>query len=284
MAEPGQELLLEPAGRALAALRFGTRGGPRVLALHGWLDNAASFAALAAHLPELDLVALDFPGHGHSAHRPPRSWYHYIDYVDDALAALDELGWDECVVLGHSLGGAVASVLAAARPNRVSKLLLIEALGPLGWRPGTAVDALRLGFDERAAVAAKQLRVFKDASEAVTARMRANHLSEGAARMLVERSLARVEGGHAWRSDPRLTVTSPVRIHETIIREWLGAIACPALLVAADPPQAYFEAALRHERAACVPNLRSVVLAGNHHLHLEDPAPVAREIRDFLAA
>src|SRR5687768_9636862 len=94
-----EELLLDPAGRALAARRHGT-GGVRVLALHGWLDNAMSFAPLAAVLPELEIVALDLPGHGHSAHRPSRSWYHYVDYVDDALAALDALGWDDCVLLG----------------------------------------------------------------------------------------------------------------------------------------------------------------------------------------
>ena len=284
MADAPQELLIDPAGRALAALRFGTRGGPRVLALHGWLDNAASFAALADELPECDVVALDFPGHGHSGHRPPRSWYHYIDYVDDALAALDELGWQQCAVLGHSLGGAVASVLAAARPARVSKLMLIEALGPLGWRPGTAVEALRKGFDERATAPAKQLRVFADPSDAVAARMRANHLSEAAARRLVARSLARVDGGYAWRSDPRLTVATPARIHEDQIREWLAAIACPTLLIAADPPQPYFDASLREARMACVPDLRAVVLPGNHHLHLEDPVPVAREIRAFLAS
>ena len=122
-----EDLRFDRGGRDLAALRYGTRGGTRVLALHGWLDNAMSFAPLAAQLPELDLVALDLPGHGHSAHRPPRTWYHYIDYLDDALLALDALGWDRCVLLGHSLGGAVASVLAAARPERVEGLLLIEA-------------------------------------------------------------------------------------------------------------------------------------------------------------
>lgn len=284
MVDPGQELLLDPAARALAALRFGTRGGTRVLALHGWLDNANSFAPLAAALPELDFVALDLPGHGHSAHKPPRTWYHYIDYLDDALAALDELGWDDCVLLGHSLGGAVASVLAAARPRRVAKLVLIEALGPLGFRPGTAVDALRKGLDERASADAKQLRVFAEAADAVTARMRANGLSQGAARLLVERSLMRVPGGFAWRSDPRLTVATPLRVHENVIREWLGAIECPVLLIAADPSQPYFDAALREERQACVRDLRAVVLPGNHHLHLEDAAPVAGLVRDFLAA
>ena len=59
-----------PLGR-IAALRGGTPGAPRVLALHGWLDNAASFLPLAAHLRAIDLVALDLPGHGHSAHLPP---------------------------------------------------------------------------------------------------------------------------------------------------------------------------------------------------------------------
>jgi pimeloyl-ACP methyl ester carboxylesterase len=145
-------------------------------------------------------------------------------------------------------------------------------------------DALRRGFDERAAADAKQLRVFADPSEAVTARMRANGLSEPAARALVTRSLARVHGGYAWRSDPRVTVATPVRVHEDTIREWLGAIACPALLIAADPPQPYFDAALREARMACVRDLRTVVLPGNHHLHLEDPAPVAREIRAFLGS
>lgn len=279
-----QDLLFDPGGRALAARRFGTRGGTRVLALHGWLDNANSFAPLAAALPELDLVALDLPGHGHSSHRPPRTWYHYIDYLDDALAAFDALGWDEAVLLGHSLGGAVASVLAAARPQRVQRLVLIEALGPIAARPDTAVDSLRKALDERAVAAEKQLRTFQHPSEAIAARMRANGLSEAAARLLVDRSLRAVDGGFAWRSDPRLTVATPARIHESMIREWLAAIECRVLLVAADPSPPYFETELREARMACVRNLDSVVLPGNHHLHLEDPEPVARAIRAFLAS
>ena len=279
-----EDLRFDRGGRDLAALRFGTRGGTRVLALHGWLDNAMSFAPLAAQLPELDLVALDLPGHGHSAHRPPRTWYHYIDYLDDALLALDGLGWDRCVLLGHSLGGAVASVLAAARPERVEGLLLIEALGPLAFKPGSAVAALRAGLDERASADDKQLRLFPDLASAVAARARANGLSEGVARLLVERSLRAVEGGFEWRSDPRLKIASPMRIHEDMIREWLGAIDAPTLLIAADPSPPYFDTGTRHARMACVRQLREVVLPGNHHLHMEDPAPVANAIRAFLQA
>ena len=59
-----------PMGR-IAGLRQGEAGQPRVLALHGWLDNAASFLPLAAHLDGVELVAPDLPGHGRSAHLPP---------------------------------------------------------------------------------------------------------------------------------------------------------------------------------------------------------------------
>ena len=58
--------------------RFDTDSGVEktpVLALHGWLDNAASFVPLARHLEGLDLVAVDLPGHGRSAHLAPGDRY-----------------------------------------------------------------------------------------------------------------------------------------------------------------------------------------------------------------
>ena len=54
---------------------MGEAQGPKVLALHGWLDNAASFIPLAGQLPHLDLVMLDLPGHGRSAHLGPGAEY-----------------------------------------------------------------------------------------------------------------------------------------------------------------------------------------------------------------
>jgi pimeloyl-ACP methyl ester carboxylesterase len=110
----------------LEALEYGDPSAPAVLALHGWLDNAASFERLAPLIPGVRLIALDLPGHGHSQHRPAGTWYHYIDYVSDVLAAADALGLERFTLLGHSLGAATASVVAAARPERVEALWLIE--------------------------------------------------------------------------------------------------------------------------------------------------------------
>jgi len=60
--------LVTPLGRR-AGLHWRTENAPRVLCLHGWLDNAASFIPLAPLLDKLEVFALDFPGHGNSEHR-----------------------------------------------------------------------------------------------------------------------------------------------------------------------------------------------------------------------
>ena len=70
-----QPFAMDVAGARVAGLRGGPAGGTRVLALHGWLDNAASFVPLAPHLANVELVAIDLPGPGHSAHLPAGAVY-----------------------------------------------------------------------------------------------------------------------------------------------------------------------------------------------------------------
>ena len=79
-----------PAG-IVRGLRTGAAGGPRVLALHGWLDNAASFVPLAPELPGLDLVAPHLPGHGASDHLPPGTDYSFAGAVHAVLDIADAL-------------------------------------------------------------------------------------------------------------------------------------------------------------------------------------------------
>ena len=90
----GRETAIDIALGRIAALRWGEPGMPRVLALHGWLDNAASFVPLAPHLPGIDLVAIDLPGHGHSAHLPPGADYSFALAMHNVLDVADALGWE----------------------------------------------------------------------------------------------------------------------------------------------------------------------------------------------
>jgi pimeloyl-ACP methyl ester carboxylesterase len=252
-----------------------------VLALHGWLDNAASFDPLAPLIEDVHLVALDLPGHGRSDHRPRGNWYHFIDNLGDVLAAADALGFERFTLLGHSLGGAIASMLAAAAPERIEALWLIEALGPMSTEPAKSLPVLRQAIVDRTGAGAKTLRVFPTLELAVAARRQANGLSQRAAELLVERGTTAVAGGWTWSSDPRLTLTSAIRLTEEQILAYLSGIACPSLLVLADPPPPWLPASVMAERVKRVPNLSLQRIAGTHHLHLEDPAPVAAAIAKF---
>ena len=278
-----RELRLEGARGELAALRGGQAGGPPLLCLHGWLDNAASFAPLAPWLAAFDWVALDLPGHGASAHRAPGYDYAFVDWIHDVLDALDALRWPRASLLGHSMGGAIASVVAAAAPERVHRLALVEALGPLAGAAGAAGTRLREAVAARRAAAGRPARVIPDLETAVAMRLAATKMDAAAARLIVERNLRPVAGGFSWRSDPRLTLPTHVRMPEEAVQAILRELQAPTLVVAADPPPAYFDAAVREARLACVRDVRLQVLPGGHHLHMEQADVVGPLLRDFLA-
>ena len=275
-----------PGGRGeLAALRFGDPDGPKLLALHGWLDNAASFVPLAASLEGFDVVALDLPGHGASAHRAAGYDYVYVDWLHDVLDALDALGWERAHLLGHSMGATLASTLAAAAPERVAKLALIEGLGPLGGPAESAGTRLREAVAARRALDARREdapRVIKDIDTALAARLQATPMREADARLIVERNLQAVAGGWSWRSDPRLRLPSSTRLPEAAIRAILQAVDAPTLLVAAEPAPPYFPPALRAERIACLRDASLHVLEGGHHVHMERAPEIGALLRDFL--
>ena len=93
MSHTVEEVRLSLPHIELAAHLFGPEDGLPVIALHGWLDNAASFARLAPKLDGLRIVALDFAGHGHSEHRPAGAGYTLWDYAYDVLQVAEQFGW-----------------------------------------------------------------------------------------------------------------------------------------------------------------------------------------------
>ncbi|AXK73133.1 alpha/beta hydrolase [Lysobacter sp. TY2-98] len=277
-----REITLDtPFGR-LAGLRFGHGGAP-VLALHGWLDNAASFLPLSSRLAGLDLVAIDLPGHGASAHLPPSADYTLVAAARAVLSVADALGWSRFSLLGHSMGGATSTLVAAAAPERIERMALIEALGGLVEAEDRTAIRLREAFAVHGEPAGARRRVFPDVATAVRARLQAGGLTELAARPIVERGLAPApEGGFTWRSDARLTRPTAVRMTEGQMRDVIAAIECPVRLVHAVPAFRFFPAEARDGRAARLRDVELVGIEGGHHLHMELPDAVADAIGPFL--
>lgn len=273
-------IALPGLGLDLAALAWGDVHAPPLLALHGWLDNAASFAALAPLLAvQYRVIALDLPGHGHSEHLPASARYDLALFVTAVHEAASALRLTRFSLLGHSLGGAVASLYAAAFPAQIAQLALIEALGPLA-DDGSAT--LRRWRDALAMPAEKPVRVFPDVEQALAARCRATGQQPDAIRAIVARGLRQQHDGWVWRSDARLTATTPVRMAESQVHALLAGIAAPTWLLLAKPESPYLPHALLRARAACVPRITIDTLAGGHHLHGEQPAQVAARLRAFL--
>ena len=282
-----REIAIDTPLGSIAALGQGD-GGPRVLALHGWLDNAASFIPLAAHLPGIELVAIDQPGHGRSVHLPAGADYSFAGAINTILDVADSLGWESFSLLGHSMGAGISSMVAAACPQRIERLVAIEGLGALAETPERTVPRMREAVSAQRALRCKSLRTFPDIDSAVRARRHAGRvpgsgLSEPLVRLLVERGLRAVDGGHAWSSDPRLTLPTMIRTTEEQVEALVAGIECPSLAVFAEPAQAYLPDDLRRRRASLLPQGELVVLPGHHHLHMDQPREVAAAIGDFFA-
>ena len=276
------ELILRTPAVQVAACRWGDTSARPVLALHGWLDNAASFQPLAAFLPDLQLVALDLPGHGRSGHYPAGMRYHFIDYLPAVLAAADDLGWERFSLLGHSLGAGIASFIAAAMPERIERLALIDGLGPAAEPEQDGPARLRKSLMAQRRLANKRVPVYANIQAAARARHEATGLQLTAAELLARRGCKAVDGGFSWRSDPRLMVPSPAYSSEAQVRAMLGAIQAPSLFIRALDGLLIKRPHVT-ARCDCIEQLQVVDLPGGHHLHMENPQPVAEVLQDFFA-
>lgn len=272
-------------GLSLSAQAWGDVGAPPILALHGWLDNSASFEALAKQLGDVHLVALDLAGHGRSDHRPGVGPYSIWDDVSDVFAVADQLGWSSFNLLGHSRGGIIGMLAAGTFPERVQALGLVEALWPEVHRVSDAPRQLARAILETRALKRKKMTVYRDVERAIRAREQGMFpLSHGAARALTERGLNTVEGGYSWSSDPRLLLPSAVKFTEDHLEAFLArSTASLSLILGHSGIPKLFE----HYRDALQrfpERLQWLEMPGGHHLHMEEQAPaVAACMQRFFA-
>lgn len=277
-----EELSWEVNGLRLAGLSWGKPELPPVLALHGWLDNAASFNVLAPLLArDHHVVAVDLSGHGRSAWRSPDATYQIWDDLPQLRGVADALGWAQFSLLGHSRGAIMSCLLASAQPERVRRLVLLDGLAPTPVEESDFPQQLRRFLDDRQRWSGRRNRMYPDVETALASR-EAQHLPANAARALVERNLKPCEGGYTWTTDLRLRGASAVKMSRGHIQAVLAGLSMPTLLLLADggfgePPE------LANLARAHIPQLELASASGGHHFHLEPGAAiVADRIRHFL--
>lgn len=282
--QAGLEVEFEVFGRRMAARRWGNPQGQPTFALHGWLDNANTFNRLAPLLPELNLLAVDFAGHGRSQHRPAGVHYHSLTDIQDVLAIAETLQWSKFNLLGHSMGAAISSELAAMFPDRIDRAVMIDGFIATG---GVSL-AERLEQNQNAvlnmlAAHSKQPRVYADTETMARRVTEATDQTLDAARVLVERGHMQVQGGVTWRTDPRIRFPTPLRYSREHLNQLLQGSTAPALLIVAEQGDEWYQGEI-DDAQAYHPQLTVERMPGPHHIHLErhTVAQVAAFTRSFL--
>ncbi len=255
-----------------------------LLAFHGWLDNLASFESLALQMPNIRLIAIDFPGHGHSEHHKEGQVYYFLDglYLIDDL--IEQLGLERANLLGHSMGGAISSIYAGVAPKRVENLVLIEALGPLTAPDEDCLHNFSQSIKLRRAIKDKRKPVYSHFEQALAARAEVSEIAPELIKPLVARALVEIPEGYTWRADARLRVPSLMRLTESQVLAILSNIEANCLVIEADngllqqQNSEHFD--LRKQK---IKSLQIITLAGGHHIHLEKSTEIAKLIQDFLA-
>lgn len=259
---------------------YGNPKGETIIALHGWLDNLATFASMIPHFKDFRVVAIDFPGHGYSKHLPEGAMYQFADNLVVLADLYQQLKIEKAILLGHSMGGAIASIFAACFPFKVTKLVLLDALGPLTLENKNFVQHLTSAVEARLKAKSKK-RVFDSISQAVKIRSKINNIDQRLIEPMVNRAVKKEGQGFIWRSDAKQMLPSMTRMSEAQVEVILKNIACPTLLICGKESPAR-KADLVESRVKCLEDLKKLSFSGGHYTHLENTAEICKQISKFL--
>jgi pimeloyl-ACP methyl ester carboxylesterase len=259
-------------GRHLSALVWGA-GPPELVLLHGGAQNAHTWDTVALAL-DRPLVALDLPGHGHSD-SPAEGALDVRANAADIAAAVEALAPDAAAVVGMSLGGLTTIALAAARPDLVRKVVLVDVTPSVDGPGAAAIIAFVNGPE-----------TFADFDELLARTMEFNPTrSESSLRRgILHNALQLDDGSWVWRHRRFVEgASTPRTIPAGDLWADLEAIEVPLMLVRGMRPGSVVDDGAEAELRRRQPTARiEHVEEAGHSIQGDDPITLARLIAGFV--
>lgn len=274
----------------LRGLRFhlrtwGDSEAPLLVLTHGWLDTAATWSDVCARLGErFHVIALDQRGYGYSEW--PSDGYWFPDYLGDLDALIDHLAPAAPIALvGHSMGGQIASVYAGLRPQRIGKLAVLDSLF-LPDMPATQAPRKTLRWLDQLKDAPREKAY--ESFEELAQRVKKQHpqLSDARALFVAQGwAAAGADGRVRLLADPKHRRDMPTLYRNAESMEIWKQITAPTLFV--DGGASAFAKAIGAEetavRRACFKQYQAVVIPdAGHMLHFDAPDALADALLAFL--
>jgi pimeloyl-ACP methyl ester carboxylesterase len=260
--------------------------GLTVLLVHGFLDAGSTWDLVAPTLARAghEVLAPDLRGFGKSAWVGPGGYYHFPDYVADLSALIDDAVTGRLALVGHSMGGTAAALLAGARPDRFERVALLEGLGPVAAEPEMGASRMKVWL-RNLREAPRASRPLASLAEAIE-RLAAHH--PRVPRAVLESRAALLtrldhQGRLVWAYDPLHRTTAPIPFNLESFRAFLRGIEPPTLVVSGGPTG--WHPPDEAERAACLRDARLVEIPGaGHMMHWTAPEALASSLLDFFKA
>ena len=273
-------------GRRLHFRIWGDAAAPPLFLLHGWADVSASFQFVVDALRrDWRVIAPDWRGFGLSQGNDDAYWF--PDYLADLDALLEHYSpAAPARLVGHSMGGNVATLYAGIRPERVAGIVNLEGFGLRPTDPVEAPARYARWLDQ--VRGEPGFRVYADRA-AFAARLRHDNprLTPERAAFLAEHLAEAEEGGVRLAADPRHRWANPILYRIEEARACWRRVTAPVLWLRGGDSAFMREYIPQEddygERLACFAAAREARLDEcGHNLHHDRPEEVARLIEEFF--
>ncbi|MGH7809401.1 MAG: alpha/beta fold hydrolase [Candidatus Binatia bacterium] len=284
-----RERTVDSLGLPIHYLEWGEPDGAPIVLVHGFLDLAYSWQRFADELlaktqSPLRIIAPDCRGHGDSGWVGAGGYYHFPDYVLDLDCVIRATDVGPCKIIGHSMGGTIAFLYSGAFPSRVSKLVLIEGIGPAGMHFSDAPPRMEHWIAEVHQRGRRHYREYTGVEAGASQLRQTNpRLNDAFARELARAGMKQNHNGKwVWKFDPLHRTAAPLPFYADQALEFLRRIECPVLIVDGKESHQSARGDKQRRYAAIADHRRVVIDDAGHMVHHDNPRQLAEIVAAFL--